>query len=62
VAEVVHRTARASRHAPVRSLAAFHRSAFRYFWKHSGWPARLLSPLVAFSLLMRFVIRLASRR
>jgi GT2 family glycosyltransferase len=61
VADVVHRTARTSRHAPVRSLAAFHRSAFRYFWKHSGWPARLLSPLVAFSLLMRFVIRLASR-
>jgi GT2 family glycosyltransferase len=60
VAEVVHRTARASRHAPIRSLAAFHVSAFRYYWKHGGTLARLLSPIVAFGLLGRFVIRLAS--
>ncbi len=61
VAEVVHGTARASRHAPVRSLAAFHVSAFRYYWKHGGALARLLSPIVAFGLLGRFVIRVATR-
>jgi GT2 family glycosyltransferase len=61
IVDVVHRTARASRHAPVRSLAAFHQSALRYYWKHGGWFARLFSPLVAFGLLVRFVIRLARR-
>ena len=60
VAEVVHRTARASRHAPIRSLAAFHVSAFRYYWKHGSALARLLSPIVVFGLLGRFVIRVAT--
>jgi len=60
-AEVVHRTARASRHAPVRSQAAFHVSAFRYYWKHSSKLARVFSPIVACGLLVRFVIRLAWR-
>jgi N-acetylglucosaminyl-diphospho-decaprenol L-rhamnosyltransferase len=62
VAEVVHRTARASRHAPVRSLAAFHASAFRYYWKHGGVVARLASPLVAIALAGRFLVRALAGR
>ena len=58
VAEVVHLTARASRHAPVRSLWAFHRSALRYYWKHGSWLARLGTPLVAAGLAGRFLLRL----
>jgi GT2 family glycosyltransferase len=62
VAEVVHRTARASRHAPVRSLVAFHVSAFRYYWKHGGVAARVASPLAALGLALRLIARLLSRR
>ncbi len=62
VARVIHLTARASRHAPVRSLWAFHRSAFRYYWTHGGVVARLLSPLVAAALAARFLVRLVRRR
>jgi len=62
VAEVVHRTARASRHAPVRSLVAFHVSAFRYYWKHGGIAARAASPLAALGLALRLIARLMSRR
>jgi GT2 family glycosyltransferase len=57
VAEVVHRTARTSRHAPVRSLAAFHVSAFRYYWKHGSVLAKLASPFVAAGLAGRFAAR-----
>ena len=56
--EVTHAAARASRHAPARSLAAFHRSVFRYYWKHGGWIARACAPIVAAGLLLRFAIRL----
>jgi GT2 family glycosyltransferase len=56
--EVTHAAARASRHAPVRALIAFHRSVFRYYWKHSGWAGRLAAPLVAAGLVLRFAIRL----
>jgi N-acetylglucosaminyl-diphospho-decaprenol L-rhamnosyltransferase len=55
---VVHLTGRASRHTPVRALASFHRSVFRYYWKHSGWVARLLSPAVGVGLACRFLMRL----
>jgi GT2 family glycosyltransferase len=61
VAEVVHRTAGASRHAPVRSLAAFHVSALYYYWKHGSKIARLLSPAVALGLVVRFVTRIVRR-
>lgn len=61
-AEVLHQTAAASRHAPVASLAAFHVSAFRYYWKHGGVVARLLSPVAALALALRLVVRLATRR
>lgn len=56
-AEVTHFTGRASRHAPLASLWAFHRSAFRYHWKHGSFLARLFSPLVAVGLLARFLVR-----
>jgi GT2 family glycosyltransferase len=61
VAEVVHRTARASRHAPTRSLIGFHVSAFRYYWKHGSALSRLLSPLAALALFARFVVRWSRR-
>ncbi|MCC7178072.1 MAG: glycosyltransferase family 2 protein [Acidobacteria bacterium] len=58
VAEVVHYTARASLHAPVRSLWAFHQSALRYYWKHGSWVARMGTPLVAAGLAGRFLVRI----
>lgn len=57
-AEVLHFTGRASRHAPVRSLVAFHRSVFHHYWKHASWMARLAAPLVAAGLLGRFGLKL----
>jgi len=60
-AEVVHLTGRASHHAPLRSLIAFHRSVFHHYWKHGSWTARLAAPLVAVGLLFRFGVRLAGR-
>jgi GT2 family glycosyltransferase len=45
-AEVVHVGGRSSIHVYRESLAAFHASAFRLFWKHSGWVLRGLAPLV----------------
>jgi GT2 family glycosyltransferase len=61
-AEVLHLTGRSSRHAPLRSLVAFHVSAFRHYWKHGSLLARLLAPLAAAGLAVRFVIRLAGSR
>lgn len=58
VCEVVHRTAGASQHAPVASLAAFHVSALRYYWKHGTTLERVLSPIAALGLAARFVVRL----
>ncbi len=60
-AEVVHLTGRASHHAPLGSLVAFHRSVFHHYWKHGSWMARLAAPLVAGGLLVRFGVRLAGR-
>ncbi|MEZ5286857.1 MAG: glycosyltransferase family 2 protein [Vicinamibacterales bacterium] len=57
VAEVVHVTGRASRHAPTRSRWAFHRSALRYYWKHGSPWARVAAPVVAVALAARFVVR-----
>jgi len=61
-AEVVHLTGRSSRHAPVRSLMAFHVSAFRHYWKHGSMLARVLAPVALAGLTARFVIRLAGSR
>ena len=61
-AEVTHLTGRSSRHAPVRSLIAFHVSAFRHYWKHGSMLARVLAPIALLGLAARFVIRLAGSR
>jgi N-acetylglucosaminyl-diphospho-decaprenol L-rhamnosyltransferase len=60
-AEVIHFTGRASRHAPMRSQVAFHRSVFHYYWKHAGFIGRVLSPLVAAALVTRVCLRLVGQ-
>jgi GT2 family glycosyltransferase len=61
-AEVVHVGGRSSIHAYRESLAAFHASAFRLFWKHSGWLLRALAPLVYAILQARLHILLHVHR
>ncbi|MEX1127273.1 MAG: glycosyltransferase family 2 protein [Vicinamibacterales bacterium] len=63
---VRHIGGRSSRHAADASLVAFHRSAFRLFWKHAGPVKRLLAPVVAVALrarlaLMRHLVRSGRR-
>ncbi|MQA30417.1 MAG: glycosyltransferase [Luteitalea sp.] len=60
--EVTHLTGRSSTYVPRESLIAFHRSAFRYFNKHSGRGARLLVPLVYLALQARLLAQLVSLR
>jgi GT2 family glycosyltransferase len=60
-AEVIHFTGRASRHAPLRSQLAFHRSVFHYYWKHTGFIGRVLSPIVAAGLVTRVCLRLLAQ-
>jgi GT2 family glycosyltransferase len=55
----VHEGSRASRQAAARSLVAFHRSAFRYYWKHSGLVGRVCAPLVQAALWSRLLLKLA---
>jgi GT2 family glycosyltransferase len=59
-----HIGGRSSRHATDASLEAFHRSAFRFFWKHGGGFSRLLAPAVFVALHIRllFMKRLVRRR
>lgn len=66
-ASAVHVGACSSRHATDASLIAFHRSAYRLFWKHASAPARLLAPIVFLALrarlmVMRRVVRARERR
>jgi hypothetical protein len=56
----VHEGSRASRHAAARSLVAFHRSAFRYYWKHGGVVARVFAPLVQATLVARLLVKLTT--
>jgi GT2 family glycosyltransferase len=51
-----HTGGRSARHASAASLRAFHRSAFRLFWKHSTAPARALAPLVFLALQGRLAL------
>ena len=48
-----HAGGRSSRQASDLAQAAFHRSAFRLFWKHAGAATRLLAPLVFLALRVR---------
>jgi N-acetylglucosaminyl-diphospho-decaprenol L-rhamnosyltransferase len=56
---VMHGTARSSAFVPVKALVAFHRSAWRYYWKHGSWLARAASPVVAAGLCGRFLMKLS---
>jgi hypothetical protein len=56
----VHAGARSSRQAASRSIVAFHRSAFRYYWKHGGLIARTVAPAVKLILWSRMMVKLAT--
>lgn len=43
---VRHAAGRSARHDVVRAIRAFHRSAFRLYWKHTRWLGRLAAPIV----------------
>lgn len=51
--EVVHTVGGSSRLVPAKSAIAFHRSALRYYWKHSRAAARAFVPLAAMGLAAR---------
>jgi hypothetical protein len=53
-AKVLHHVGASSSTRPVRSLYQFHKSSYKLFYKHAGAPGRILSPLVAFVLALRF--------
>lgn len=53
---ITHVGGRSSRHSKRASLEAFHRSAFRLYWKHASSPARLLAPLVFGALRVRLMV------
>jgi len=53
---ITHVGGRSSRHSARASLEAFHRSAFRLYWKHASSPARLLAPLVFGALRLRLLV------
>jgi GT2 family glycosyltransferase len=59
-AGVTHLTGRSSATAERQSLVAFHRSAYRYFRKNSGWLAQAAAPLVFVGLYARLAMKLAS--
>jgi GT2 family glycosyltransferase len=52
----MHVGGRSSRHSAAAAQAAFHRSAFRLYWKHASPPARLLAPLVFGALRVRLLV------
>ena len=55
---VRHAAGRSSRHAPMRSQVAFHKSVYRYFRKHAGAGWQVLSPAVWLALQGRLALRL----
>jgi N-acetylglucosaminyl-diphospho-decaprenol L-rhamnosyltransferase len=60
VAGVTHLTGRSSAMARKQSLIAFHRSAFRYYFKHGGRLRRVISPVVFLALSGRLALKLVS--
>jgi GT2 family glycosyltransferase len=63
----IHAGGRSSRHAADASLVAFHRSAYRLFWKHASPAGKLVAPFVFLALrarlaVMRHVVRARARR
>jgi GT2 family glycosyltransferase len=59
-AGVTHLTGRSSATAKKQSLIAFHRSAFRYFFKHGGRVSKAVSPVVFLALSARLFLKLAA--
>jgi GT2 family glycosyltransferase len=59
---ITHLTGRSSALVRKQSLIAFHRSAFRYFFKHGSRGGRALSPLVFVVLYTRLGLKLAGLR
>ena len=57
-ASVTHLTGKSSEHARRASLIAFHRSAYRYYRKHSGTLQRILVPWVFLALQARLTLKL----
>jgi GT2 family glycosyltransferase len=57
---ITHFTGRSSARARRASLIAFHRSAFRFYFKHRGRFGRLMSPLVFLALYARLFVKLGS--
>jgi len=60
MAGITHLTGRSSAQAKKQSLIAFHRSAFRYFYKHGSASSRVLAPLVFLALYARLAVKLAT--
>ena len=58
VADVRHTGGASSAHNVVPSIRAFHRSAFRLFWKHGG-VGRIFAPSVWAGLQMRSAVKIA---
>lgn len=59
---VRHSAGRSARHDVARAIGAFHQSAFRLFWKHSGPIARLAAPIVWLGLWVRGRLRVLQAR
>lgn len=61
---VRHVGGRSAEHALALAIRAFHRSAFRMYWKHAGLLGRLVAPMIAAGLWLRgeFKIRRELRR
>jgi GT2 family glycosyltransferase len=60
-ATVVHAAGRSSDRALVRSIVAFHRSAFRYYARYHRGPTRIVAlPFAAAGLSLRTLVRLAA--
>ena len=59
-AEIVHHGSRSSR-SQLRPMVAFHRSAFRYYFTHSGRLGTLASPFAAAVLTLRLAWKVIAR-
>ncbi len=61
-AEVIHVQGASTRRHPYRMLAAHHRSLWRFAWRTTQGPRRLLLPVVGVGLAGRFIVASAEHR
>jgi GT2 family glycosyltransferase len=61
-ASVVHLTSRSSAQAPIRSLVAFHRSAYLYFRKNGPRRWQMFAPIVFGLLSLRLIAKIIAGR